>query len=340
MSLGPSSKLLADLALGGVLESDNPRMRELLSRVRAVAPTRTTVLLTGETGTGKDVLARLIHALSQRKDRPFVAVHCAAIPDALIESELFGHERGAFTGADRQKLGRFEIAQGGTLFLDEVSTIPLPSQVKLLQVLQDRAFSRLGGERTIRADLRIIAATNEDLEAVVEQGRFRRDLLYRLSVFPLEVPALRDRVEDLPRLARALLERLARADGVEPHELEPEVLEAFASYAWPGNIRELKNLLERARILEAGPVLTRSSFPPEIFAASGVVTVLPVDTRHGLVEVRRRAANSAERAYLVELLTIHEGRVGRTAEAAGITTRQLHNLMTKHGLRKEHFRRP
>jgi transcriptional regulator with GAF, ATPase, and Fis domain len=310
----------------------------VLARIRSVAPTKTTVLLTGETGTGKGVLARLIHRLSQRHEHPFVAVHCAAIPDALLESELFGYEKGAFTGAERRKAGRFEIARGGTLFLDEISTLTPSTQVKLLQVLQERTFQRLGGVDVVEADVRIIAAANEDLESAVEEGRLRRDLYYRLSVFPLEIPALRDRIEDLPLLAAGILDRHARAEGAETPGIDAEVLEGMTSYAWPGNIRELENLLERARILEAGESLTRSSFPAEIFAPTGVAAALPVDTGHTLAEVRRAAADAAERTYLIEVLSEHAGRIGLSAKAAGITPRQLHNLMTKHGLQKESFR--
>jgi transcriptional regulator with GAF, ATPase, and Fis domain len=326
--------------LGSVLDSDSERMREALGKLRAVAPTRTTVLLGGETGTGKGVLARAIHELSQRRGGPFVAVHCGAIPETLLESELFGHERGAFTGAVRRKPGRFEIANGGTLFLDEVGTISPAMQIKLLQVLQEWQFQRVGGEQVIEADVRIVAASNVDLSGLVDEGRFRLDLFYRLSVFPIEVPPLRERIEDLPRLVAALLERLTEIHGGRIQGVEREVLHAFAGYAWPGNVRELENLLERACILEGSDVLGPASFPAELFTVTRATTAVPVDTRQTLAEARKLAADAAERAYLTELLARYAGRVGRTAEAAGITPRQLHKLMTKHSLHKEQFRSP
>ena len=321
-----------------LVRTHSPLMRRAFEKVRSVAPTRSTVLLTGETGTGKGVMAKLIHRHSHRKTKPFVSVHCGAIPDTLIESELFGHEKGAFTGAVRRKLGKFEIADGGTIFLDEVGTITAQAQIKLLQVLQDRTMERVGGEKSIAVDVRIIAATNSDLLRMVGEGRFRQDLYYRLNVFPIEIPALRQRTEDIALFADLFLERLNRYYAKSIRSLHPDVLEAFENYAWPGNIREMENLVERAYILDNGPELGPESFPGDLFAQDGHPPRQVPDMRLTLAEARRRAVEHAERDYLRELLTAHKGRINASAQAAGITTRQLHKLMSKHRLDKQEFK--
>ncbi len=321
-----------------ITQSRSPLMRSVFEKIRSVAETRSTVLLLGETGTGKDVLARLIHRNSHRGDKQFIPVHCGAIPDTLLESELFGHEKGAFTGAHRRKLGKFEIAHEGTIFLDEIGTITPPAQIRLLRVLQDRTFHRVGGEQSIDVDVRVIAATNTDVIQMVESGTFRSDLYYRLSVFPVEVPPLRERSEDIPLFAQAFLERLNSSYSKEIREIRPEVMEAFMSYAWPGNIRELENLLERGYILETTSTITPESLPMELLNASRPHARVQVDVSTPLAEVRRRGADDIERQYLKELLSMNHGRINITAEAAGITTRQLHKLMKKHGIRKEDFK--
>ena len=248
----------------GFIHSLNPAMRSVFDGVRSVAPTIATVLLQGETGTGKGLLARLIHWHSLRCEKPFVAVHCGAIPETLIESELFGHERGAFTGAERRKLGKFEMARGGTIFLDEIGTIAASAQIKLLQVLQDGSFSRVGGEDQLNTDARIIAATNADLVGLTEAGLFRKDLFYRLNIFLIDIPPLRDRMEDLPHLVDLFLHKLNAKYGKSFAHLHPEVVEGFLRYNWPGNIRELENVLERAAILEQTDTLRPHCFPPEL----------------------------------------------------------------------------
>jgi formate hydrogenlyase transcriptional activator len=230
-------------------------LRQTLQQVEIVAPTDSTVLLLGETGTGKELLARAIHDRSGRRDRTFVKLNCAAIPSGLLESELFGHERGAFTGAIAQKIGRFQVADGGTLFLDEVGEIPLELQPKLLRVLQEQEFERIGGTKTLKVDVRIIAATNRELLRMVEEQRFRDDLYYRLNVFPIHVPALRERPEDVPALVRYFVQRLARPMNRHIDVIPAETLEALCGYAWPGNVRELANLIERAMILSRGRTL-------------------------------------------------------------------------------------
>jgi formate hydrogenlyase transcriptional activator len=228
---------------------ESPAFRRVLDLARAVAPTATTVLLLGETGTGKEVLAETIHNLSPRNRKPFIRVNCAALPSGLIESELFGHERGAFTGADQRRAGRFELADGGTLFLDEIGEMPMDTQAKLLRVLQDGLVDRVGGTKPLPVDVRVIAATNSDLPAAIQAGTFRQDLFYRLHIFPIALPALRDRREDIPRLSQYFLEQIG--DKLKRNHLafDAQSLSRLMDYHWPGNVRELQNVIERAVIL-------------------------------------------------------------------------------------------
>jgi formate hydrogenlyase transcriptional activator len=239
----------------GEIIGESAALRRVLKQVETVAPTGATVLIGGETGTGKELIARALHDLSPCRERTFVKLNCAAIPTGLLESELFGHEKGAFTGAIAQKVGRFELAHRGTLFLDEVGDIPLELQPKLLRVLQEQEFERLGSTRTIRADVRLVAATNRDLARMVADGRFREDLYYRLNVFPLVLPPLRERRDDIPRLVRHFTQRFARRMGRQIETIPTAVMEALMHYPWPGNVRELQNVIERAVILSPGPLL-------------------------------------------------------------------------------------
>ncbi len=234
---------------------NSPVLRQVLRQVEAVAPTNSTVLIQGETGSGKELIARAVHNLSQRRNHPFVKLNCAAIPTGLLESELFGHEKGAFTGAIAQRIGRFELASQGTIFLDEISEIPIDLQPKLLRVLQEREFERLGSSRTLRTDARLIAATNRDLSAMVEEQRFRSDLFYRLNVFPIYVPPLRERKEDIPFLVRHFAQHFARDMTKEIDSISAETMNSLVSYPWPGNVRELQNVIERAVILSRGTAL-------------------------------------------------------------------------------------
>jgi DNA-binding NtrC family response regulator len=321
-----------------VIETYDSEMRDVFKKIRSVAPTRATVLLIGETGTGKGLLARMIHMHSNRCDDPFISVHCGAIPDTLLESELFGHEKGAFTGAVRRKPGKFEMARKGTIFLDEIGTITPQAQIKLLQVLQDGTFSRVGGEETLHTDARVIAATNADIAGMSERGEFRKDLYYRLNVFPIEIPPLRERVEDISQIVDIILKKLMQKHGKTIHSVHPQVLRAFNSYPWPGNIRELENLLERACILETTKVLTPESFPKGIFESDDMHTILPVQDHLTLAEARRHAIEDFERQYLKMLFTRSKGRVNRAAEDAGVTSRQLNKLMVKYGIQKEAFK--
>ncbi|MCE5263098.1 MAG: sigma-54 dependent transcriptional regulator [Deltaproteobacteria bacterium] len=321
-----------------VVQTRNPAMRAVFDKVRLVAPTKSSVLLTGETGTGKGILAKLIHRHSNRRAVQFIGIHCGAIPDTLLESELFGHEKGAFTGAVRRKLGKFELAHGGTIFLDEIATITPSAQIKLLQVLQECTFQRVGGETLIETDARIIAASNMDLGQMVERGLFRKDLYYRLNVFPIEIPPLRERREDIPQLTEIFLRQMNRFNHRGIHYVHPRVMEAFQGYPWPGNIRELENLIERACILETSSILTPGSFPAELFAGEPAVVPIPSGAGLTLSEVRTRAAAEAEKNYLREVLARNRGRINRTAEAAGVTARQINKLMRRYGIRKETFR--
>jgi formate hydrogenlyase transcriptional activator len=227
----------------------SPALHAVLSRISKVAPTDSTVLITGETGTGKELIARAVHKRSQRSSRAFVSVNCAAIPHDLIASELFGHEKGAFTGATQRRLGRFELAEGGTIFLDEIGELPAETQIALLRVLQEHEFERVGGAGSIRANLRVIAATNRDLEAAIAAGMFRSDLFYRLNVFPIEVPPLRERREDIPLLVGYFVDRYARKAGKSFKAVNKKSLDLLQSYPWPGNIRELQNVIERSVIV-------------------------------------------------------------------------------------------
>ncbi len=320
------------------IRTESPVMREVVRKIRLVAPTRSTVLLSGETGTGKSMLAKIIHSHSNRSESQFVSVHCGAIPDSLLESELFGHEKGAFTGATQRVLGKFEIANGGTILLDEIGTLSASAQIKLLQVLQDRTLQRIGSETAVEVDVRVIAATNEDLKDLCRRGEFRQDLYYRLNVFPIEVPPLRERREDVPFLTKSFIRSFNRTHVRDIKGVHPAVMPALQHYGWPGNVRELENLIERAFILEDTSVLGPASFPSEIFANLQPVPEVASDTRLTLEEARRAGIDEIERRYLEAQLAAARGRIDRAAGSAGITPRQLHKLMRKYGLHKEDYK--
>ncbi len=321
-----------------LIQTKSPTMKSVFDKIRSVAPTRSTVLLIGDTGTGKNLLAKLIHHHSNRREAQFISVHCGAIPDTLIESELFGHEKGAFTGAIRRKLGKFEIARGGTIFLDEIGTVTPSAQIKLLQVLQDGSFQRVGGEESLQGDVRVIAASNTDLKELTALGTFRKDLYYRLNVFPIEIPPLQKRLEDIPYLCEILLKKLKPYHNKEIDSVHPAVLDAFSRYSWPGNIRELENLLERAAILETTRFLTSDSFPAALFQEKSGAPLLGTDTNRTLADTRKLAIEEVERYYVKECLSAHRGKINAAAREAGITTRQLNKLMNKYGIHKEEFK--
>ncbi len=320
------------------IRTSNARMRKVFEMIRSVAPTKSTVLLLGETGTGKGLLSRIIHTHSNRAENQFISVHCGAIPDTLLESELFGHEKGAFTGAVRKKLGKFEMATGGTIFLDEVGTLSGAAQIKLLQVLQEGTFQRVGGEETIRVDVRVISATNVSLGEMCRKGEFRKDLYYRLNVFPIEIPSLKDRAEDIPQLAKLFLKKLEMKGQKGIVSIDKQVMDGLKAYHWPGNIRELENLMERAYILGKAPILRLDDFPDEISCRESMTSPLNIDTSRTLAEIRKDVVTEAEKTYLMKLLTDASGRLKPAAHVAGITTRQLHKLMKKHDLQKEAFK--
>jgi two-component system nitrogen regulation response regulator GlnG len=250
-----------DPDVDGAIVGSCPAMREVYKAIGRVAPQDVPVLITGESGTGKELVARAIYQHGPRAQAPFLALNCAAIPENLLESELFGHEKGAFTGADRRRIGKFEQCNGGTLFLDEVGDMPLASQAKFLRLLQEQAFERVGGTETVRTDVRLIAATHRDLEAWSEEGKFRPDLYYRLGVFTIDLPPLRERGDDLPMLVQHYLRRFSRELGREVREVAPEAMERLCSYPWPGNIRELQSALKRALLRSTGPVLIPAFLP-------------------------------------------------------------------------------
>ncbi|MCB2193026.1 MAG: sigma-54 dependent transcriptional regulator [Deltaproteobacteria bacterium] len=322
----------------GLVRTRSPLMREVYENLEMVAPTRATVLLTGETGTGKSMMARLIHMHSSRSGGPFVAVHCGSMPDTLVESELFGHEKGAFTGAERRKLGKFQIADQGTIFLDEVGTISPTAQIKLLQVLQEGSFCRVGGEQEITVDVRVVAAANQDLAKKINDGSFRADLYYRLNVFAIELPPLRARREDLPLLVSNLLGRLNRNYGKGITGVDQQAMQVLSAYDWPGNIRELENLLERAYILERGRRISLAGLPADLVALEHPGQTQEPSEGQSLAEVRRRAVEEVERRYLERLLTAKKGRVDQAAAQAGVTTRQLRNLLAKYGMASRDFK--
>ena len=276
----------------GEIVGESAALRRVLKQVETVAPTDSTVLIRGETGTGKELIARALHELSPRRERTFVKLNCAAIPTGLLESELFGHERGAFTGAVSQKVGRFELAHRGTLFLDEVGDIPLELQPKLLRVLQEQEFERLGGTKTIKVDVRLAAATHRDLAKMVADGRFREDLYYRLNVFPVVLPPLRERPDDIPRLVRHFTQRFARRMGRRIETIPSAAMEALVRYPWPGNVRELQNVIERAVILSPGTSLQVPARRPAAAAAeaptpaAAAVTLADAEREHILGALR------------------------------------------------------
>ncbi len=240
---------------------NSPAIKRIYELMAKVACCQSTVLMSGESGTGKELVAKSIHLHSDRSDRPFIPVNCGAIPTDLLESELFGHEKGAFTGAISTRIGRFELADGGTILLDEIGEMPQMLQVKLLRVLQERAFERVGGTRTINVDVRIIAATNQNLEAAIKEGRFREDLFYRLNVIPIEIPPLRDRVDDIPLLCGFFIDKYSKKFGRNPITVTGEAAKVFACYAWPGNVRELENAVERLLVLKDNDIVTPSDLP-------------------------------------------------------------------------------
>jgi two-component system, NtrC family, response regulator AtoC len=327
-------------------DSDSQVMQLFMEDVLQVAPSDTPILLLGETGVGKEHLAKAIHAHSPRSIGPFISVNMAAMPEQLLESELFGHEQGAFTGAMRYRRGVFELAHGGTLFLDEIGEMPLYLQAKLLRVLQDYEIKPLGGEVAIELDVRVIAATNQDLEALIVKGDFRRDLYYRLSVMMLNIPPLRQRKEDIPSMVRRFMSLYRHRIGREVTAIEEGALQALCEYDWPGNVRELMNVIERAILLSKGDTIRTVDLPQvfrgEAFSLDSLVDGQGFDwdnlIRKPLSVVRGMVVDEVERRYLVRLLQDTGGRIDQTARKAGIHSRALYNKMRRLNLDKADFK--
>ena len=306
------------------------RMLKIYDMVDSVADTRATVLITGESGTGKSLIARAIHRRSARRDKPIVEVACGALPETLLESELFGHVAGAFTGAAGNKLGKFMQADGGTVFLDEISTASPGMQVKLLRVLQDFEFEQVGGTETFTIDIRVILATNEDLSQAVAEGRFRQDLFYRINVINIELPALRDRISDIPLLADHFLAEVRQDSGKTVHGFTDQAVAALQRYPWPGNVRELQNVIERAVLLGKSDMIAIEDLPPQL-AAAGPVSIEPIGTR-----TLKQALEGPERQIIREVLEAHNWNRHETAEALGINRTTLYKKMKRLGLEETH----
>lgn len=302
----------------------SPNMEEMFDTIQQVAPTRTTVLIQGESGTGKELVARALHQLSPRSKGPFVAVHCAALSPTLLESELFGHEKGAFTGATERRQGRFEISEGGTLFLDEISEVDPAIQVKLLRVIEERKFERVGGREVIQADFRLIAATNRDLARMAADGKFRQDLFFRLNVVTIAIPPLRDRANDIPLFVRHFLSQFARENRKTVNEISPEAAEALMAHPWPGNVRELRNAVERMVVLSRSHIIELKDVPPEIRNARGAEDAGNIRQGASLKDVNKH--------MILAAIEANGGNRSLAARRLGISRRTLHRKLKEFGI--------
>ncbi|MGA8893615.1 MAG: sigma-54 dependent transcriptional regulator [Anaeromyxobacteraceae bacterium] len=325
------------------LVGQSPAMRAVYDVIARVADSPSTVLITGESGTGKELVAQAIHRGSSRRTQPLIKVNCAAIPKDLVESELFGYEKGAFTGAVGSKPGRFELADGGTLFLDEIGEIPVEMQVKLLRALQESEFERVGGIKTLRVDVRLIAATNRDLEALIADGRFREDLFYRLNVVPIALPPLRDRREDIPLLVQHFIEKYDRRLGKKVERVDEAAMEVLVGYGWPGNIRELENVMERSVLFADGPLVTVAQLPGTLrertagaaipVAAVGAIGAIAAPSGASMKDIVRQAQSELERTLISRALEETDGNVTRAAKKLQISRKSLQVKMKELGLR-------
>jgi len=315
-----------------------PQMQDIFQIIRTVAETDATVLINGESGTGKELIARAIHYNSRRKDRPFVVVSCSALPETLLESELFGHEKGAFTGAIRQRIGRFEMADGGTVFLDEIGEMTMPVQLKLLRVLQEREVERVGGNQTIKVDVRLIAATHKDLQRAMSERQFREDLFYRLNVVPLKLPPLRERIDDVPLLAGHFLKKYCEKNQKQIRSIAPQAFDAMMHYSYPGNVRELENIIERAVIMEKSDALQRMDLevagtdgkPGQDFRISGHLQQFRT--------MKTEVVERFEKEYLTRVLSMYQGNMSKASRHAGMNIKNFHEKMARYGLKKEEFK--
>ncbi len=345
------SKLVSESSYGNII-GQSPAMKRLYEMIGSVAPQDVTVLIRGESGSGKEVIAKEIHARSHRRDQSFVSINCAAIPESLLESELFGHERGAFTGAVAAKPGRFEIANGGTIFLDEIGDMPMPLQTKLLRVLQEREIQRVGGTKSIKTDIRVLAATNMDLEVAVEANRFRQDLFFRLNVIPIFLPPLRERPEDIPLLVRHFLDRFRVKFNKTMNSVDEEAMRSLVQYNWPGNVRELENALQRSVILARGDVLQdddlpdtitqgktqplRLSPPTDATAWMGMDDDYLNDYSKPLAEKVCEMTDRLEKRAIELALKRSGGKREETAELLGLSRKSLYNKIAKLGIETSH----
>ena len=323
-------RIQSEYGFGSIVGS-GPDMTRVFETIKKVAETDLTVLVRGESGTGKELVAQALHHRSSRRDRPFIAVNCAAISRELVESELFGHERGAFTGADARRTGRFEAAQGGTIFLDEIGDMPLETQAKVLRVLQERQLERVGGNTAIPIDVRVVAATHRDLETEVEAGRFREDLYYRLKVVQIELPPLRERLQDLPALCDRFLDQLARRLNRQKMNVAPEALSKLNEHHWPGNVRELRNVVEQAAVLASGDTILPSDITPG--AKRSRMPKPQLEPGLSFAEAKKQAVEEFEKSYLIKALEQHEGNISRTAEAIGMVRQSLQQKLRELGIR-------
>jgi DNA-binding NtrC family response regulator len=322
--------------------SKSPKMRKIFDLIEQVGPLGSTVLVQGETGTGKELVAQALHAASTRRSGPFVALNCAVLNGALLESELFGHERGAFTGADRRKVGRFELADAGTLLLDEVGDMPAGLQAKLLRFLQNGRFERVGGTETVKVDVRLVASTNRRLEDEVKSGRFRADLFYRLNVIRIELPPLRERVEDIPLLATHFMEKHRFAKPAPVMEIASDAMQALLNYAWPGNVRQLENAIKSGVALSEGPVLRRENLPDFVAprTPSAARSSSLVDLQKTLPELTNELIANLEREYFTRVLSDYNGNVARCARHSGLSRRSVTQKLQRYGIARARFKTP
>ena len=325
----------------GNIVTRSDKMKDLIGEVRQVADTDVTVLIQGESGTGKELIAHALHFSSARAAGPFIAVNCSATPESLLESELFGHEKGAFTGAMKQKQGRFEDAHTGTLFLDEIGDISLSAQTKLLRVLQEKTFERVGGNSPVAVDTRVVAATNRNLELMMHQGGFREDLFYRLNVFPVTLPPLRDRLEDIPLLAEHFIQRHADLSNGRVKYISPGVISDMVHYTWRGNIRELENLIKRAIIKTSGDTITSMELPASAGAPSPPTTpdvVQSVNLNTPFKDYLSTIVHDAEEKYLLRMLRLYKGNIHHIAKLMEVDRKTVYRIMTEHSIDPSSFR--
>ena len=324
--------LREEIAKGYAIIGKNSAIETLRVEINRVAPTKSWVLITGENGTGKEVVARNIHAFSERSHKPFIEVNCAAIPDELIESELFGHEKGAFTGAVSSKKGKFDMADGGTILLDEIGDMSLRTQAKVLRILQEQRFERVGGTATIEVDVRVIAATNKELEKEIKKGNFREDLYYRLNVIPFNIPPLRERKEDIPLFVDHYLKKFSQEIGGAEKSIGKDALACLVHYTWPGNIRELKNLMERLFIMSPKSEIVLADIPSPVRGGDRGPQPLPSVASTGTL---REARREFEKTFLLLKLEEHDGNISKTAETIGIERSHLYRKMRAYGIEVE-----